>query len=115
MFSRSLRPHEQNYTPTEVESLAIIWGLYKSKLLIGNRHVGIYTDHQALKYMLGPMADFSKQQRTRIARWRADLLEYDITIHYKRGLDNVVADCFSRGTLPHMHDEHDPTLTPMHL
>eukprot|EP00171_Calliarthron_tuberculosum_P007717 IDg7717t1 len=48
-------------------------------------------DRQALKWMFN-ITNVNK----RLARWRLRLLEFDLTIKYKKGTDNIVADPISR-------------------
>nr|GEZ49457.1 reverse transcriptase domain-containing protein [Tanacetum cinerariifolium] len=56
----------------------------------------VYTNHSALKYLL------SKQDaKTRLLRWVLLLQEFDITIHDKKGSENLAADHLSRLENPH--------------
>ena len=59
--SRSLKNAEINYSVTEKECLSVVWGCQILRPnLEGDRFV-IYTDHQALKWLLvsnGPMTSY---------------------------------------------------------
>jgi hypothetical protein len=88
--SRSLMGHERNYPITELECLAMVWGLkYFRHYLIG-RHFVIKTDHLPLKWL-------SKMTSTsRLTRWGLQLAEYSCDIEYKPGKSLTNADFVSR-------------------
>nr|GEV64430.1 reverse transcriptase domain-containing protein [Tanacetum cinerariifolium] len=56
----------------------------------------VYTDHSALKYL------FNKQDaKARLLRWVLHLQEFNITVHDKKGAENLAADHISRLENPH--------------
>ena len=90
-WSRSLNKAEQNYTVTEQECLAVVWACQILRPYLEGAPFTIYTDHQALKWLLG-LTDTSG----RLARWRLRLSEFDLSIEYKKGKKNTIADAISR-------------------
>jgi hypothetical protein len=44
---RKLRPAEGNYAITELECLAVIWGLRKNQQYVGQNKFTLITDHKA--------------------------------------------------------------------
>lgn len=89
--SRLLTPAESNYAPTEGECLALVWAVQKFRVFLDGRHFTIYTDHQALQWL-----DTKRHQNSKLERWALRLQEYDFTVKYKKGEENLVADCLSR-------------------
>ena len=51
----------------------------------------VYSDHKSLKYIFTQW-DLNMRQR----RWMEFLEDYDFTLHYHPGKENVVADALSR-------------------
>ena len=101
-WSRSLIQAERNYSVSEKECLAVVWACTILRPYLERTHFDLYTDHQALKWMMN-LGNASG----RLERWRLRLMEYDFTVHYKKGRLNTIADCVSRlptygetGTLP---------------
>lgn len=89
--SRCLTKPEINYSTTEKELLAILYSLEKFRTYIIGVPFVIITDHQCLTFLKS--VNF---QNARIARWSLILQQYSFSIKYCRGIDNVVADFFSR-------------------
>ncbi|GAN11692.1 endonuclease and reverse transcriptase activity [Mucor ambiguus] len=90
--SKTLSSAEQNYSTTEKECLAIVWALQHFHPYIYGATLNIYTDHIALKSILG-----TRLPRGRIARWIVALQEYHpYTIIHKKGILNTDADALSR-------------------
>lgn len=87
-FSRKLTSAQESYSTTEKELLAIVLCLkeYRKMLYGGKLHV--FTDHKNLT--------FKTLSVQRILRWRLFMDEFDLTLHYIEGENNVIADCFSR-------------------
>ena len=90
--SRSLNRDEKKWAVRELEALAIIWALEEHRVLIDQTHFVVETDHGSLQWLLesnGP---------GRIGRWALRLQEFKpfMTIKYRPGVDNKVADALSR-------------------
>lgn len=67
---------------------AYLWG----------RPFTLRTDHQALVTLLG--SGTATARPLRVSRWTERLLAYNFTVNYKKGPENVVADCLPRLPLP---------------
>ncbi|UYV61131.1 hypothetical protein LAZ67_1003537 [Cordylochernes scorpioides] len=50
-YSRTLRPHEKNYTITELECLAVIDSVEKFRIYLAGVRFTIFTDHHALQWL----------------------------------------------------------------
>lgn len=92
--SRTLSRHEQNYSATDKEFLAIMWSVqYFRPYLYGNKF-SIFTDHQPIKFLQTKYK--GKDLSPRHQRWLLKLGEYDFQIEYLKGKENKVADFLSR-------------------
>ena len=90
-WSRSLNDAEKNYSVTEKECLAVVWGCQILRPYLEGERFTVYTDHQALKWLLG-----ASNVSGRLARWRIRLSEFDLALDYKKGKKNTIADAISR-------------------
>ena len=82
---------QQNYTTTEKELLAVVFAFEKFHSYLLLSKVIIYTDHDALKYLMA-----KKDAKLRLIRWILLLQEFDVEIRDKKGVKNVVVDHLSR-------------------
>ena len=89
--SRSLNKAERNYSTTEKELLAIVWGVgYFRPYLYGTKFT-IVTDHKLLTWIVSV-----KDPGSRLLRWRLKLERYDYEIVFQKGVANTNADALSR-------------------
>nr|CAN82810.1 hypothetical protein VITISV_007057 [Vitis vinifera] len=94
--SKTLNEAQRNYTTTEKELLAVVFALDKFRAYLVGSFIIVFTDHSALKYLL------TKQDaKARLIRWILLLQEFDLQIRDKKGVENVVADHFSRLAIAH--------------
>jgi len=89
--SRTLNAAERNYTATELECLAIVWGIRRMKSYLEGYAFTVIIDHQALKWL-----QKLESPSGRLGRWVFELQQYEFDIKYRRGLQNRVADALSR-------------------
>jgi Reverse transcriptase (RNA-dependent DNA polymerase). len=82
---------QRRYHTSERELLALIKCVKKWKPFFWGRSITIETDHQALKGVLKIDDPYG-----RISRWFMELSNYNYTIKYIPGVDNVSADTMSR-------------------
>lgn len=90
--SRSLSKSERNYSCTERECLAVVFGCEKFKPYVLGARFTVITDHASLKW-LHKMRDPSGK----LARWSVRLNQFDFNIVHRKGKFNVVPDALSRG------------------
>jgi len=89
--SHTLNDAQLNYTVTEKEFLAAIFGFEKFRPYLIGSHVIVYTDHSTLKHLVS-----KKDAKPRLVRWILLLQEFDCEIRNKKGYENLVADHLSR-------------------
>lgn len=90
-ISRSLNSAERNYSTTEKECLAIVWGVLEFKHYLFGRKFTILSDHRPLVWL-----DSVSDPGARLLRWRLKLNNYNYNIVYTPGKTNFVADELSR-------------------
>lgn len=90
--SRGLSKHERNYTAYLAELGACVFGIDYFDVYLKGRPFYLYTDHR-------PMEQLSKTHTRTLNRLQQLMSEYDFTIRYKPGSENVVADFLSRNPI----------------
>ena len=89
--SKKLLPRERKYAITELECLAIVFGVKKfAKYLYGKEFI-LQTDHAPLAYLMN-----AKLQNARCLRWALYLQTFRFRIEVIRGRDCIGADFMSR-------------------
>ena len=83
-----------NYPTHDLELLTIVHALKLWRHYLLERTFEIQTDHKSLK-LIFTQPDLNMQQ----CRWVKLLHEYDFTIEYKAGKQNVIADALSRKSI----------------
>ena len=89
--SRQLKNHEKNYPTHDMELAAIVFALKIWHHYLYGEQFKVYSDHKSLRYI------FTQQDlNMRQCRWMEFLEDYDLTLHYHSGKENVVADALSQ-------------------
>ncbi|MCP3667775.1 MAG: hypothetical protein GY696_35670, partial [Gammaproteobacteria bacterium] len=91
--SRTVRGPEERYGSTDLEMLAVIYGLKHFRVYIYGQHVTVITDHQALVAMLRKKEELVSDRQM---RWKAFILGHDVELVYRKGSQNAVCDALSR-------------------
>ena len=90
--SRTLKKAELNYTISEKECLAVVFGLIKFRTYVFGREFKVRTDHTALKWLMTIDTPIS-----RLCRWSIFIQSFgDFVIEYRPGKQHGNADCLSR-------------------
>ncbi|KAL4085150.1 hypothetical protein QTP88_027442 [Uroleucon formosanum] len=89
--SRTLNKAEINYSTTEKELVAIMFGVKQFRPYVYGQKFTIITDHKPLTWLFSV-----KDPGSRLLRWRIKLDEFDYEIQYKSGKTNLNADALSR-------------------
>lgn len=97
--SRTLQPHEKQYSISELEALGVVWAIKHFRHYLYGYPCTVYTDHEALKSLLNTPHPSGK-----LARWGMAIQELNLKIEYRPGRRNAKADALSRypvSLLPH--------------
>ncbi|KAG8472804.1 hypothetical protein CXB51_034687 [Gossypium anomalum] len=89
--SQQLKSHKVNYPTHDLELAAVIFAFKIWRHYLYRERCVIDTDHKSLKYLLT-----QKELNFRQHRWIELLKDYDCSIEYHPGKDNVIADALSR-------------------
>jgi len=90
-ISKAFNKQQQSYSTYEKELLGVVFAVQRWRHYLLNRHFIIKTDHYSLKYILDQRWTIDFQQK-----WLVKLMEFDFSIEYKKGQDNVVAYALSK-------------------
>ncbi|XP_019414654.1 PREDICTED: uncharacterized protein LOC109326422 [Lupinus angustifolius] len=90
-ISRMLNQQQQALSTYEKELIAVVFVVQKWRHYLLNKHFIIRTDHRSPKYILDQRLTTDFQQK-----WLVKLMEFDFSIEYKLGRENVVVDALSR-------------------
>lgn len=85
--SRTLNSAERNYSATELECLAVVWGIRRMRDYLKEYHFTVITDHRSLKWLRR-----IESPSGRLSRSLCDLQQYDFDVQYRRGTLNHVAE-----------------------
>lgn len=91
--SRLLKEHEMSYSISELELLAMHFGITKLRHFLQGTHFIVKTDHQALVFLRTAVLT-----SPRLARLTLALQEFSYDVEYVPGWKNYLADALSRYT-----------------
>jgi hypothetical protein len=89
--SRKMKKHEELYATHDLELVAVMLALKHWRHYLVGRNFELKTDHQSLKHLF-TQRDLNARQR----RWSEFMSEYDFSISYIKGKENLVTDALSR-------------------
>ena len=93
--SRILNKHEMNYTISEKECLAVMFGIKQFRIYLNNGiKFKIITDHSALVWLMT-----IKDPNGRLARWSLCLQYFEFEIIHRKGSNHNNVDALSRPVL----------------
>ena len=93
--SRALTQSERNYSVIQRECLAVVYAVKQFRHYLLGRPFQLFTDHAPLQWLSG------QKMEGMLCRWALALQEFDFTISYTPGAQNVSADALSHCTIPH--------------
>ena len=89
--SHQLKNHEQNYPTNDMELAAIVFTLKIWRHYLYGEQFEVFSYHKSLKYIF-TQRDLNMRQR----RWMKFLEDYDFTLHYHPGKENMVVIALNR-------------------
>lgn len=89
--SRTLTSTERNYSVTEREALAVLYGIDKFRSYVEGTHFKVITDHSSLVWLKN-----LQNPTGRLCRWAVKLQAYDCEVLHRKGKLQVVSDFLSR-------------------
>ena len=101
-FSTALQKSQQNWSATTKEAFALVLAVRHWNVYLAGTKFTLNSDHNPLTFLRT-----QKDPRGKIGRWISELEEFDYTIRYICGKDNVKADAFSRNYAT-SHDQPEP-------
>ena len=94
--SKKLSSAESNYSQTDREGLAMVFGVSKFKYYLLGRDFELRTDHRPLLGLFGRNKGVPSNANARLIRWSILLSQYSYDLVHKSGKSNCAADYLSR-------------------
>ena len=107
--SKKLTCAESNYSQTDREALAVVFGLNKFRYYLLGRTFLLRTDHKPLLGLFGKNKKIPENANARLTRWSIFLSQFQFDLVHKAGKTNFVADALSRLPIEDEFSHHVPT------
>lgn len=101
-ISRTFKKGELNKAIIEKELLAIHFALKSFRHYLYGQNFTVFSDHKPLIYLFK-----LKNPSSKLMRIKMDLEEFDFSIEYIKGPENVVADALSRISIKDLHNIYE--------
>lgn len=103
-FSKKLSSAQRKYAATEKECLAVLLAIENFRHYIEGTTFTVVTDCKSITWLFSITA---ANANSRLLRWALKLQSYDFNLQYRKGKDNILADCLSRiDSLQVIEDEY---------
>ena len=89
--SWQLKNHEKRYPTLDMELASIVFALKIWRHYLYGEQFEVFSDHKSLKYIF-TQRDLNMRQ----SKWMEYLEDYDFTLHYYLGKENVVVGALSQ-------------------
>ena len=107
-----MKIHERNYLTRDLELAAIVFTLKIWLHYFYGVYVDVFIDHKSLQYVFT-----QKELNLKQKRWSELLKDYDMSIFYHPGKNNVIADALSMlsmDSIAHVDEEKRELSTEVH-
>ena len=107
---------ERKYAISELELLAVVWGLELFRLYVYGKLIKLLTDHQALEPLIKRNWS-NKTYSARLTRWLDLLAHFTINVSYKAGKHLALTDYLNRNSSapPQADDAYDEVYVINHV
>lgn len=103
-FSKKHSSTQRKYAATEKECLAVLLAIENFRHYIEGTTFTVITDAKSITWLFKISAS---NGNSRLLRWALKLQSYDFVIQYRKGKENILADCLSRiETIQIVDDEY---------
>ena len=109
-FSDAVQKSQKSWSPTTKEAFALVLAVRHWQVYLAGRRFTLNSDHNPLVYMRD-----QKDPRGKFARWILELEEYNYTVRYVKGVDNVKADALSRNSNADLLQPLSPLVEKIYL
>lgn len=92
-YSKKLSSTQRKYSATEKECLAVLLAVENFRHYIEGATFTVITDAKSITWLFSISA---ANANSRLLRWALRLQSYDFVLQYRKGKENVLADCLSR-------------------
>lgn len=92
-FSKKLSSTQRKYAATEKECLAVLLAIENFRHYVEGTNFKVITDAKSITWLFTITA---ANGNSRLLRWALKLQSYDFSIQYRKGKENILADCLSR-------------------
>ena len=113
--SRTLNFAERNYSQTEREGLAMIYGVKKFHQYLYGQKFQVLTDHKPLLGIFGESRPIPVHSAARVQRWAIIMSAYNYELLYRPGEKNGNADGMSRLPVQCMDEEEFRVPNHIHM
>ncbi|WMV09011.1 hypothetical protein MTR67_002396 [Solanum verrucosum] len=113
LMTHDRQVYEKNYPTHDLELAAVVFALKIWRHYLYGVHVDMFTDHKGLHQYVFTHKELNLRQRI----WLDFLKDYDMSVHYHLGKENVVEDALSRlsmGSVAHVKEERKELAKDVH-